>query len=995
MLPGIGAARPWADPSVTSIGRMAMAPPSPAFASIEDARATDPTDKVSSRWRKQLDGKWAFRLFDHPDNVPTSAITKAPTGQRWKNVAVPGNWTLQDVVDQRNTPDLPHYTNVAMPFAGPPPRLPDRNPTGVYQRTVTIAKNWLKQQVVLHVGGAESVHAVYVNGTFAGYATDSRLASEFDVTEHVVAGVNRVAIAVIKYSAQSYVEDQDQWWMGGLHREVYVEARATTRIVGVECDTSYDVDTGAGSVTVRARVGGSGRLDKGWSVRTHVETIRGRRLGKPATNEIAHKFWEMYIFTGHVAESTFAYKTVDAWSAESPTRYRVIAELVDPAGHVTEVHRQLIGFRTIEVRDRHFLVNGQPIWFFGVNRHDQHPERGKAVTVDDIRDDLLAMRRHNITAVRTSHYPNDPRLFDLCDEIGLYVIDEANVESHAYNTSLCNDVAYRSSWLERNARMVQRDRNHPSIVMWSLGNEAGYGDNHDSAAAWIRTADPSRPLHYEGAVFHDGWIDGGLNASDVVCPMYPTIDAIKAYGENDLGHRPLIMCEYTHAMGNANGSIADYWDVITSTAGLQGGFIWEWKDHGITTKLANGKKGYAYGGMFGETSHDGNFVADGIMSSDLQPHPAIQEVEWCYRPVTVELLDDNRLRISNRRSFTTLDDLVAKWELLVGGDVIEKGTLNVGSVPPHASVSGPLPTPAPANRDAHLTVRWTQRRATAWAPRGHLVAVDQVELAAPADVGAPAFVRFDVPTSTVDADEPVFDTGLGLGIDPMLTIFRSPTDNDGFKLMPELTERHGIGGKALIGWQSAGIDRTPADDHVAHGHDTEVGPEGSVIHHHEVTVPDELADLGRVGVTFELPIEFDRLRWYGRGPLENYGDRNRGAVLGVWEAGIDEMPYLVPQEFGLRTDCRWFEFVRSDTKETVRLDVIDPVALHVSATRYHDDVLYRAGHETEISPGPTLVVHADVAHRGIGTGACGPDVLDRYRIPTGVHRFSYRISRQP
>jgi beta-galactosidase len=986
-----------------------MAPPSPAFASIDEARAADPVDPVSSPWRRRLDGRWAFRLFDHPDAVPTAAISTknntAPASSAWTQVRVPGNWTLQNVVDQRGARDLPHYTNVQMPFDGPPPKLPERNPTGVYRRVVNVPKTWLRRQVVLHIGGAESVHVVYVNGAFAGYGTDSRLGSEFDVTEHLRAGKNELAIAVIKFSAQSYVEDQDQWWMGGLHREVFLEARATTRLVSLECDARYDVERGGATLTVRSTVGGTTPPTEGWSVRTTVETLRGRRLAKPDVAEVPHRFAQPYVFTGHIAESRFELKRVDPWSAESPTRYRVVAELLDPAGTVTEVHRQLVGFRTIEVRDRQFLVNGQPVWFFGVNRHDHHPDRGKAVTTDDLRDDLLAMRRHNITAVRTAHYPNDPRLLDLCDEIGLYVVDEANVESHGYNTSLCHDPSYRATWIERVSRMVQRDRNHPSVVMWSLGNESGYGEHHDAAAAWIRASDPTRPLHYEGAVFHDGWIDGGLPATDVVCPMYPTIEAIADYGRSELGHRPLIMCEYSHAMGNSNGSIADYWDVITSTPGLQGGFIWEWKDHGIRTRLPNGRRGVAYGGQFGEDPHDGNFVADGIMSSDLEPHPAIQEVEWVYRPVTVELVDGQRLRITNRRSFAALDDLVARWELLVAGDVIDGGVLDVGTVPPHASVSGPLPFPAPANRDAHLSVRWTQRRATPWAPKGHLVAWDQVELAAPATYSAPTFVRFDAPHAAhPDAahpdvhDEARPDGGLGLGIEPTLAVFRAPTDNDGFKLMPELHERHGIGGKALGAWQRAGLDVDAADQHLEHRHDVEIGSDGSdvrqVVHHHEVVVPDEFDDLGRVGVTFELPAEFDRVRWYGRGPKENYPDRNRGAVLGVWDARVDEMPYLVPQEFGLRTDCRWFEFVRSDTSETLRLDVLDPVALHMSATRYRDDVLYRAAHATDLRPGSTLVVHADVAHRGIGTASCGPDVLARYRIPTGTHRFSYRLTRR-
>ena len=717
MLPALGVIRPWADPQLVEIDRLPMRPPTRAADTLEHARSDHP-----SRWRRALDGRWHFRLFDHPDRVPATAVTKPAGGTAWTTVAVPGNWTLQDVGD------LPQYTNVQMPFPGPPPRLPDRNPTGVYRRTMRIPTGWLDRQVVLHIGGAESVHALYVNGAFAGYGTDSRLASEYDITSHVHAGINDIAIVVVRWSAQSYVEDQDQWWMAGLHREVFVEARAAVHLARLVCDAGLDATTG--TLTATATLDGPQPPDTGWQVRFSVETLGGRRLGAAVTGRVRSKFERPYVFTGHTAVADFRLPDVDAWSAESPTRYRVVAELIDPNDVVTEVHTQVVGFRSVEVRDRQLLVNGEPIWIFGVNRHDHHPTRGKAVTVADMRDDLLAMRRNNITALRCAHYPNDPRLLDLCDEIGMYVIDEANLESHAYNTSLCDDPRYRSTWLARGARMVERDRNHPSVIVWSLGNEAGYGANHDAMAAWIRHVDPARPLHYEGAVFHDGWVDGGRLASDLVCPMYPTIESIEAYGRSGRGDRPLIMCEYSHAMGNSNGSLADYWDVITRTPGLQGGFIWEWKDHGLLTRLPNGTRGYAYGGQFGEDPHDGNFVADGLMSSDLQPHPAMQEVTWVHRPVVVEL-DGDHFAVTNRRSFTDLDDLRADWELLVDGVVIESGELVLGDVAPSSTVRLALPFALPDAGDAHGTVRWRQRRATPWAPAGHLVAWDQHPVGAP------------------------------------------------------------------------------------------------------------------------------------------------------------------------------------------------------------------------------------------------------------------------
>ena len=356
------------------------------------------------------------------------------------------------------------------------------------------------------------------------------------------------------------------------------------------------------------------------------------------------------MFEGFEVTSRWEIRRAKPWSAETPHRYSVTVELVDPRGRVRQTEIQHVGIRSVEVRDRQLLVNGRPVWIFGVNRHDHHPDRGKAVSDDDMRADLQVMRAHNITAIRTSHYPNDSAFYELCDELGFYVIDEANIESHAYNTSLCDDPTYRATWLERGARMVQRDRNHPCVISWSLGNESGHGVNHDALAGWIRAADPSRPIHFEGEILHRGWVEAGSPVGDIVCPMYPTIESIREYGTSGRGSRPLIMSEYSHAMGNSNGSLADYWDVITSTPGLQGGFIWEWKDQALRQRLPDGRVRLAYGGQFGDTPNDGNFVADGLVSADLEPHPAMRELAWVYRPVTVARARGG-LRIENRQSF--------------------------------------------------------------------------------------------------------------------------------------------------------------------------------------------------------------------------------------------------------------------------------------------------------------------------------------------------------
>lgn len=975
MLPDIGTVRPWADPEIVSINRLASHTP------LTRAR------------HKRLDGAWSLAIYANPNDVPPEAISGAAPAT---TATVPGNWTMQPV--GQAVGELPHYTNQVMPFPGPPPALPARLATGVYRRSVHVPASWTGDQVVVHIGGAESVHALYVNGQFVGYGTDSRLPSEYDVTGVVNPGDNELAIVVFRYSAVSYIEDQDQWWMAGLHRSVWIEARPPVHVADVVVDADFDPASGAGVAAVAVTAGFVARPGAGWQVRT---TLRGRGRIKRSTQTsvVAHDAEAMYSFRGHVVHHRVDVDGCAPWSAESPTLYDLTVELLSPKGRVVETHASKVGFRRVEIdrEGRRLLVNGQPIWIFGVNRHDHHPDRGKAVTADDIRDDLHMMLAHNITAVRTSHYPADTVFYDLCDELGVYVVSEANVESHAYNTSLCDDPRYRCAFVERGARMVQHHRNHPSVISWSLGNESGYGRNHDAQAGWIRQADPSRPLHYEAAVFHGDnvgpagpgqWADGGLAASDLVCPMYSPIAAIAEYGTSGRGTRPLILCEYSHAMGNSNGSLADYWAVIESTPGLQGGFLWEWKDHGLRRAGPDGTPRLAYGGDFGDTPHDGNFVADGLVSADLEPHPAMREVAWCYRPVTVTLTPrSRRLRIANRRSFSGLGDLTARWELLVDGVPAQRGVLKVPKdLGPHSSADVALPCVVPAGRsEVHLAVRWTTRRELPYAAPGHLVAWDQVTLR-PARPARPPSPRATPPDTAAAAIDSVVTRPVELAV------MRAPTDNDGFKLLAELSARIGVGGNALNRWTHRGVLSRPADELVAHRFHRELEDDGSVEYRHVVDVPEDLADLPRVGVRFALPKRFSMVRWFGRGPHENYPDRNASALVGVWEQPPDRLPYLVPQEYGLRTETRWLELIDPRRGERVRVDAVQPALFQFSATRVAAETLYAAANQADVQPSDELFVHLDVAHRGLGTASCGPDVLDRYRLPAGRFEFAYRIS---
>jgi beta-galactosidase len=833
----------------------------------------------------------------------------------------------------------------------------------------------------LHVGAAESVHSIRINGEFVGYGTDSRLASEYDISPFVREGMNLVSITVCRYSAQSYVEDQDQWWMAGLHRDVFIEAQPLLRIEDVRVDAEVtDVGnslTGSGQLRIVTHVAAphGERFPSGVKVMATVHSANGKQIGMQHTGEVAHST-RPYVFAGHCAEIQWPVKGVKLWSAELPHRYFVRISLLNANGKVIDSTEQWIGFRRVEIVDGDLLVNGKRIMVQGVNRHDHHPDRGKAVTVQDMRDDVVAMKQHSVNAVRCSHYPNDPRFLEICDELGLYVVDEANIESHAWITSLCHDSAYRATWLSRVSRMVERDKNHPSVIMWSLGNESGYGNVHDAAAAWVRSYDPSRIIHYEGAIFHTNWFDGGMAATDVVAPMYSPIAAIEMYGKSKKRVRPLIMCEYSHAMGNSNGSLSDYWKVFDDTPGLQGGFIWEWKDHGLRQLLPNGKERFAYGGQFGDSPHDGNFVADGLMHADLTPHPAMREVAWVHRPVAARLVGPKSsplIELKNRQSFRDISWLTATYEIVVDGVVKRKGKLALTSLGAGKTKRIKTPSIRGLSGDIRLNIRWKTKRTELWCDRGHVVAWDQLEVKSARPKKILISKKMYEPQN----------------IDPQLSLFRASIDNDGFKLLPNLAW---VETTTLKRWQQQGID-AEVSQLVKNQIKREARADGSVRFEHSVVVPKTLDDLPRIGVSFPLPKGFTEISWWGNGPHECYPDRQSSAMMGIFSGQADELPYLVPQEYGLRTSCRWFEVSNPETKEVIRIEA-DGAPLHMSALPYTTQDLYQAADQTELTKRPYLTMNIDVAHRGLGTASCGPDVLPQYRISAGKYQFSYVISRE-
>ncbi len=1073
----------WRDPALTSVNRLPMRSPLVPCPDEVTARAVTPEatgadDAASSPWYRSLDtadgATWRFRWCDRPEAAPEGWTGLLHDHNAWAEVAVPGNWTLQGF-------DRPQYTNIRMPFEGRPPQVPDANPTGLYRTTFRVPRHWSGRRIVLHLGGAESVVDVWLDGRYIGMGKDSRLPSEFDLTAAVSPGRDHVlACRVVRWSDASYIEDQDQWWMAGLHRSVFLYATGHTWIDDVKVTATLvdpSADKPVGNIRVATRVGVGGAIPDGWRVEAHLERLDGKPLPKvPVMRGAVPNDVRPYIFRGFVVRSTAEVPGIVPWSAERPSLYRLVVSLLSADGTVQEVVAQRVGFRTVEVGERELRINGQPVLIYGVNRHDHHPDRGKAVSVADMRDDLVLMKQHNINAVRCSHYPNDSRFYDLCDELGLYVIDEADIESHAFNVSLCHDPAYRSAFLERGSRMVERDKNHACVMAWSLGNESGYGAHHDAMAAWIRRYDPSRPLHYEGAIMYDLYAPAPV--SDLVCPMYPSIDEILAWSATapDRGdhRRPLIMCEYSHAMGNSNGSLADYWDAIEASPGLQGGFVWEWKDHGLRAVKASPIDGapvefFAYGGQFGDSPHDANFVADGLVGPDLAPHPALSELAWLARPVRVTAsaadLRAGRVQVRNVRWFERCGWLRGRWTVLVDGEAVQEGKVPVAPIralQPRTSVTVALGYTTPtlrAGQEATLDVRFVLAVDTPWAPAGTEVAWDQVPLRSRARSGnergtgrssASAARRVSLQperssgavlaTCAGGALEVVFDeatgsiTSLGwhgeeLWVEaPRLELWRAATDNDGIKAFVGDKDDDwwvGISGKPLSRWLDLGIDRLrrlPGAGSVERGDDGTVvahsdvslwGSDPDALVHHrttlivapdaslsfveEVVLPDEWHDLPRVGISFVLPAGFDRLEWLGLGPWDTYPDRRSSATVGRWGSSVTEqfVPYLVPQEHGLHLDTRWFTLEQETGASTLPLgirisgDGEQPLAF--SASHFSAADLYAAADITELVARDDIVVHVDAAHRGLGTGSCGPDTLPEYRVDGGTHRWAWRL----
>jgi beta-galactosidase len=1034
----VGPLKTFVSPECTSLNRLPMRA---TLYPYPDAAGARRNDRNQSPWFRLLDGTWRFRMATRPEEVTSQDIAADTDRTGWAQVAVPGNWTLQGY-------GAPHYTNVQMPFPDEPPNVPAANPTGIYATSFEVPAAWQGRRVVIHFGGAESVLYVYVNGRAVGMGKDSRLPSEFDITSFVTFGQgNEIVAVVVKWSDASFIEDQDQWWMGGLHREVYVYCTGAVHLADVFATAGLENHYRDGRLDAKVRVGFPGQPEDGWEVEAMLFAPGGKAVFKKALATPVpvgrHGDWPRI-----EVHFDAAIKNVRAWSAELPHLYRLVLTLKNAAGKAVESTSTHIGFRSVEVGGRNLLVNGRRVMIKGVNRHDHHDTKGKALDRATLRLDAVSMKQFNFNAVRTSHYPNDPHWLDLCDELGLYVIDEANLESHDYYHQLNRDRRYAAAFLDRAVRMVERDKNHASIILWSLGNESGYGPNHDAMAGWIRGYDPSRPLHYEPGIWLQNVArqpgkaryDSGYRVTDIICPMYHSVDDIVAWAK-DKTHpdrtRPLILCEYSHAMGNSNGSLADYWDAFEKYPGLQGGFIWEWIDHGIKQTAADGRDYWAYGGDFGDAPNDLNFVCDGLVWPDRKPHPAVAEFRHLAQPVKAISFEAKRglLTIKNKQDFDTLAWIRGKWELKVEGRVKAKGSLPKLRTAAQATKDVGLKLPAlvlEPGEEAFLNVRFTSAAGTAWCAAGHVVGWDQWRVPAKTvkrnrgpmrKAGGGAFrverkdgrvVIENEAASLVVSESGRIEAFRWQGRElwvagPELQIWRGATDNDGIK---------GWGSATLGQWLAQGLDTgeivaTPAKvranrdgsatialEHavrcaaskraVVLRHRYVLSPDGSLAVENLFTVDKSVPDLPRLGVTLRLPAGFEKLRWFGRGPFENYADRKRAASVDLYESTVSDeyVPYIMPQEHGNHTDVRWLSLTDGNGAS---LFVHGRGPLEFSASHFTAHDLFQARHTYDLKPRSETILNLDFMQRGLGTRSCGPDTLDRYKIKPGKYRWDYTL----
>lgn len=993
--------------------------------------------KELSPWFLSLNGDWQFKWAEGIASAPRGFQADGFDASDWDTISVPSNWETEGY-------DRAYYTNSLYQFPVEDyPNIPEENnPIGCYRRSFDLPANWDGRRVFAVFAGADSSLMVWVNGVFVGYSEDSRLPAEFELTEQLRPGENIISARVARWCTGSWLEDQDKWRMSGLYREVYLYSTPAVRILDhfsfCEFDSNYtdaklivrpefDVPKGVNAegytldVQLYDRAGVLVVIKKGEDIKRWAQNFR-----HPSIQALQI---EIPVAAPH------------KWFAETPYLYTLILTLRDAERNSMMSDISRFGFKQVEIAEGRVLVNGVPTLFKGVNRHDWEDDRGNAVSKESMVKDIMTMKRFNINAVRTSHYPNQSLFLELCDEYGLYVMDEANLESHGIWCRTSTDPRFATAMLLRGMRMVLRDKNHACVTMWSLGNESGEGPNHAAMAGWIKGYDAGRPIHYESAQsYHDRSLPDPWYV-DICSRMYPSIESIVDLANRPNDDRPVIICEYVHSMGNSVGNVKEYWEAIRANRRLCGAFVWDWVDQGIKLTSEDGRNYWGYGGDWGDVPNDGEFCQNGLVFPDRTPKPALYEYKKVLECVHVIASDIAKgvVRIANRFNVLSLNTLQLQWELMCGETSLQHGTMPLPDVGVGDSADVTIPLTVPYNEDmepgyeVYLNLSFQLASDCIWAPAGHEVANAQIltpwmraEDFVTQLVGrTPILVEeFDGGwTITAGPSQIVFGSKEGLILSWLLNgqqmfdkgprpgFFRAPTDNDTCLL--------NANGSDLKAWTDAGLNRLlrqvrsvqllSSDWEVkivvvthfqAEDCNKTIEAMGIYTFHADgqldlslIYEPDRsMPNLPRMGMDMRMVPSLNQFAWYGRGPVETYVDRKACGQIGVYRSHVRDqyVQYIVPQECGNKTDVRW---VQLTDENGLGLRIQSDEVVQTAVSYYTPNQLFQAKHTIDLVERPFIYWRVDAVHTGVGGASCGPKTLPQYQVtPT---RTELRVTYIP
>lgn len=1022
----------------------------PARATSYSYRAVDAAIEMNREQAevKFLNGDWKFEFTPDSKNRSIDFVKTNFDASGWKNIKVPSCWEMQGY-------GTPIYTNDVYPFTPNAPFIDRTNPVGSYITEFEVPSDWTDQQVIIHFAGVSSAFYCWLNGEYVGYSQGSRLPSEFDLTKHLKPGNNKLAVQVIRWSDGSYLEDQDHWRMSGIHREVFLMAQPKVHINDFFVRTPLKDNYTKALFQVRPELIAQGVSYEGWHLEVDLldasnNSVLDKAMGAPVKNIINE--WFPPRDNVYFALMEAEVNNPRLWSSEDPYLYKTIFKLYDDKNELVEVRSTNIGFKEYaSTPEGVFTVNGKPVKLIGVNRHDHSDTGGKTMTREEMKRDIELMKQFNFNAVRTAHYPNDAYVYELCDKYGLYVMDEANIESHGIGGKLANDVSWNLAFMDRVIRMVERDKNHASIFSWSLGNESGCGPNHAAASGWIKDFDPTRLIHYEGAQgqpMHPDYIntnspDWGPNYNstmanptdplyvDMISRMYPTLEQLTALLNNDAIKRPVVMCEYAHAMGNSLGNMKEYWDIVYDHPKAAGGFIWDWIDQGIRAVDEDGTVFWKYGGDFGDVPNLGNFCINGIVNSDRSVKPQLQECKYVFQPVVFTALDLQKgiVKVQSRMDFVSTKDFYFKWSVTEEGKVVRNGRLDDVVIAPGESQTITIAldkVKLKEGKENWLRISMHRKGATLYSEAGFEVAKEQFLLQEAAsktnmDLSGSKGLTYTENEGSVQVKgknfEMSWDKSTGQMLDytyqgtryiekgPIANFWRPQTDNDtrGWKshqvsafwkdfstLSPEVKLEVDQSNPSYLNLKVT--QRYTDDLQIITSY--KIDNKAQVQVTFDVDMSKDMSMPLRIGSAMEVSNKLQNMKFYGKGPWENYIDRAFAAEVDVYSGKVDDFVfhYVMPQESSNRTGVRWLQLTDNSGKGIL---IKGMQLLSTSVWPWTAQNLQDAKHINALKKAPYLTVNVDLIQVGVGgadTWSSKSKPIEQYQIKPGDYSYSYSIS---